>query len=125
MSFAMAQYKTASVDTASPVRLVVQLYDGAIRFMRAGQQAIVEGDVKRRGDTLGRAHAIIAELQSTLDPSSAPELCGELDRLYEYVSHQITSAHLQADSAALEPAISVMTELRGAWDELARRQTAP
>lgn len=122
MSFALAQYKTTSVDTASPIRLVVQLYDGAIRFMRVGQKAIVDGRIKARGEALNRAHAIVGELASTLDTSSAPELCAELDRLYDYVLHQITRAHMECEPELLDPAIAVMADLRGAWAELAKQQ---
>lgn len=122
MSFAVTQYRTTSVDTASPVRLVVQLYDGAIRFMRQGARAIAAGDAATRGTALHRAHAIVGELQSTLDSSHAAELCEELDRLYEFVLHRITQAHIHGDASLLDAAINVMVELRGAWDELARKQ---
>lgn len=121
MSFAVARYKTTSVDTASPVRLVVQLYDGAIRFMRAGARAIESGNANERGAALHRAHAIVGELASTLDASKAPELCEELDRLYDFVLHQITRAHMEEDSALLEPAITIMSDLRSAWNDLATK----
>ncbi|MFK7988476.1 MAG: flagellar export chaperone FliS [Sandaracinaceae bacterium] len=121
MSFAVAQYRTARVQTASPVQLVVDLYAGAIRFMR---QAIVfdgDGDTASRGKVLSRAHAIVAELQATLDHDQAPVLCEDLDRLYDFVLHQITEANVQADGSHLVSAIEVMQTLEAAWSQLAGR----
>lgn len=121
MSFAVAQYRTARVQTASPVQLVVDLYAGAIRFMR---QAIVfdnNGDAASRGKVLSRAHAIVAELQATLDHDQAPVLCEDLDRLYDFVLFQITEANVQADGSRLVSAIEVMQTLEAAWAQLAGR----
>lgn len=122
MSFAVAQYQTARVETASPVRIVVQLYDGALRFIRRAQGAMEQKDVRAKGEALRRAHAIVSELQSTLDTSQAPELCAELDRLYEFVLHGLTQASFGSDPAELEPALDVLSQLREAWHELAKQQ---
>ncbi|MEM9190695.1 MAG: flagellar export chaperone FliS [Myxococcota bacterium] len=121
MSFALAQYKTTRVQTASPVQIVVQLYDGSIRFMRQAVEAIEDGKPSVKGELLGKAHAIVGELQATLDTSQAPELCAELERLYEFVLYRITQCTMTSDPAVLVPAIEVMQELRGAWSELAQK----
>ena len=121
MQFAVAQYQTTKVQTASPVQLVVDLYGGAIRFM---QQAIVfheQGNAAERGRTLSRAHAIVSELQATLDHDRAPALCEELDRLYDFVLFRITESNVQSDTASLDGAITVMRKLELAWAQLAGR----
>ncbi|MCG8553710.1 MAG: flagellar export chaperone FliS [Proteobacteria bacterium] len=119
MSFALSQYRTANVQTASPVQIVVKLYDGAIRFMRQAEQAIRGDDMATKGVALGRAHAIVSELQATLATDKAPELCESLERLYEFVLFRITQCNATSDVTQLGPAISVMGELRHAWAELA------
>ena len=121
MSFAVAQYRTAKVETASPVQLVVDLYQGAIRFVRQAEAFHAAKDPGSRGRVLGRAHAIVSELQATLDHDQAPELCEELDRLYDFVLHQITEANVKNDVSTLQPAIEVMEQLESAWAVLARR----
>ena len=118
MSFAVAQYRSARVETASPVQVVVQLYDGALRFLRQAEEAGTGGDAKARGTALTKAHAVVSELQSTLDNKHAPELCAELDRLYEFVLYQITQAALSLETD-LSPANNVLSQLRSAWAELA------
>lgn len=121
MSFAQAQYRTTTVNTASPVRLLVQLYDGAIRFMSQALEADREGDHATRGNRLRRAHAVVTELQVSLVSSHAPELCEELERLYEFVLYVITEGSMHGRMEKLPGAISVMRELRSAWAELANR----
>ena len=121
MSFALARYRTARVETASPVQIVVDLYRGAVRFMRQAQAFHAEGRISERGSALSRAHAVVSELQATLDSAQAPELCEELDRLYDFVLHRITEANIQGDPTVLEPAVDVMQTLTKAWAELAEQ----
>ena len=119
MSFAMAQYRTNEYQTASPAKIIVAFYDGAIRFMRKGSDALQAKDFALKGAHLSRAHAIVSELRATLDPSHSKQLCEELDRLYVFVLDCITEANLKADSQRLSPAISVLEELRSAWASIA------
>lgn len=121
MSFALAQYRQARVQTASPVRIVVQLYDAAIRFMQAGAEAISQNDPSARGNNFRKAHAVVSELLATLDNEKAPELCAELERLYDFVLHQIQQAQIKNDPELVPPAVKVMTQLRSAWAELAEK----
>lgn len=116
MSFAVAQYRSARVETASPIQIVVQLYDGAIRFMRAAEIAESQAE---RAKSLNRAHAIVSELRTTLDASHAPELCDQLVQLYDFVLDCVRDGVIKRDVSRLEGAIRVMIELRSAWAELA------
>ncbi|MGF1468331.1 MAG: flagellar export chaperone FliS [Sandaracinaceae bacterium] len=121
MSFALDRYRVARVETATPVQLVVDLYRGATRFLR---QAIVhdrEGQPAARGVALGKAHAIVSELQATLNRDRAPELVDQLDRLYDFVLHRITEANVRADVTLLEAALDVLATLESAWSQLAAR----
>lgn len=121
MSFAVAQYRASNVDTASPAQIVVKLYDGALRFMRQGQAAIGTGELAKKGTSFSKAHAIVSELQATLRAEHAPELCENLDRLYEFVLYQITETNRTGKPELLDPAIRVLEELRSAWAEVAKQ----
>jgi flagellar secretion chaperone FliS len=119
MSFAAAQYRMARVETASPVQIVVQLYDAAIRSL---EQAIK--DIANRSPLvnshLGKACQIISELEISLDRRHAPELCTELSRIYEFAIYRINQASLSPKVETVAPVIKILQDLRGAWDELAR-----
>ncbi len=119
MSFAMAQYRTNEFQTASPAKIIVAFYDGAVRFMNLGAQALAVKNYALKGQHLSRAHAIVSELRATLDHTQNPALCGELDRLYTYVLDCITEANMKADSTKLQPAVRVLEQLRSAWAQVA------
>jgi flagellar secretion chaperone FliS len=119
MSFAVSQYRTNQAQTASPARVVVQFYDGALKFIRLGAQALAVRDYASKGRHLGRAHEIVSELRANLDPTRAPELCMELDRLYVFVLDRITAANMKADATQLAAAVKVLEELRSAWVQIA------
>lgn len=119
MSFAVSQYRSNQVQTASPARVIVQFYDGAIKFIKLGSQGIEKKEYAKKGEHLSRAHAIVAELRANLDASKAPELCEELDRLYVYVLDCITEANMKMDAKPLAGALKVLEMLRSAWAQIA------
>lgn len=121
MSFAAAQYRNVRVSTVNPADLVVQLYDGCLRFIREAQTKHASGDIAGRGESLGKARAIINELMATLDESQAPELTKQLMTLYDFVLDRMTQATIQADPSKLDAAIRVLTPLRDAWAEVAKK----
>jgi len=123
VSFAVAQYRSSQVQTASPARVIVQFYDGAIRFMKLACQAMTVRDYATKGMYLSRAHAVVSELRANLDHTRAPEITNELDRLYVYVLDCITEANMKAAPEPLEPAFKVMEQLRGAWVSVADEGT--
>lgn len=120
MSFALAQYRQTRTETASPVQIVVQLYDGALKYLRAGQEAMERGDTSERSRVLNKAHAIVTELQATLNPDQAPEICEQLYSLYDFALHQIGRATLENEPAHLASALKVLGELREAWAQIAK-----
>lgn len=121
MSFAALQYQSARVSTASPVQVVVSLYEGALRFLREALALEQARDVARRGVALSRAHAIVSELRATLDHERAPEMSKQLEGLYEFTLDRINVAVRTGDATQVEPALQVLTSLHGAWVEISRR----
>lgn len=119
MSFAMSQYRSNEFQTASPAKVIVAFYDGALRFLRAGIQALEQKSFALKGQQLSRAHAIVSELRATLDHTQNPALCGELDRLYSFVLDCITEANMTASAEKLHAAVRVLDQLRSAWAQVA------
>ncbi|MDB4986034.1 MAG: fliS [Myxococcaceae bacterium] len=119
MSYAVSQYRSSQVHTASPARVIVQFYDGALKFIRLGAQALEVKDFAAKGVHLSRAHAIVSELRLNLDSARAPELTAQLDQLYLYILSCITAANMQADAKLLAPATNVLMQLRSAWVQVA------
>jgi flagellar secretion chaperone FliS len=123
MSFGLSQYHSQQVQSASPARVIVQFYDGALRFIRQAEQSLSVRDFAGKGTQLTRAHAVVSELRNNLDHTRAPELCAELDRLYVFVLDCITEANTKADPKPLTGACKVLEQLRSAWVQLADEPT--
>jgi flagellar protein FliS len=108
-------YKRVNVVTANPGMVLITLYDAAIKHVRAATEEIAKGDVRGKGVSLGRAHAIVAEFVNALDHSRAPELCANLERIYGFMIARIAAANNEMDAAALAPVLDHLSSLRQAW----------
>lgn len=111
-------YKQSSVLTATPGRLVVMLYDGAIRFLFQSATAMRAGDRSKAGERMGRAEAIINELLSTLD-MSAGEVAQRLESLYVFQKRLLLEARLEQSPEKVDQVSDLLKELREAWVEIA------
>jgi flagellar protein FliS len=107
-------YREASVMTASPEQLVVMLYDGAGRFLRQAQGAMLAGTWLPASEKLSRAEAIIDELLATLD-MDAGEIAERLQAIYVFCKARLIEARLERDPGRVDQVARLLTELRGAW----------
>ena len=119
-------YQRTQVDTASPAKLVVMLYDGAIRFLRQGQTAMQQRDREKQNYYLVRAQRIITELASSLDMEAGGEIAANLMALYQFMHEQLVLANLQDDVNRVQKMREMLEILREAWAqvELAVRESS-
>lgn len=121
-------YMKTQIETATPLQLVVMLYDGAIDHARKAREAIVSGDVEAKTRSVDKLLAILGELQSTLDMERGGEISVNLNALYTYFCEQVVTASVQLDPEPLENVQTLLTGIRGAWHEISTRPpetTAP
>lgn len=116
MRKALTQYKKTAANTGSRGRILLMLYDGAIRFLEQSKVAMEQNRPDLKGARLTRAHAIISELNVTLDHEVAPELCQNLAALYRFMLDEITEANRHNDPQKITDVIELLTGLREAWD---------
>jgi len=123
--YATAQraYTESSVLTASPERLVVMLYDGAIRFLNQSAAAMREGQRDRSREKMRRAEAIVDELNVCLDMSYG-ELPQRLREIYMFCKRTLHTANVRAEPAGIEAVTRLLSELRESWDEIAAKADA-
>jgi flagellar protein FliS len=110
-----------SVYSASPVQLVVMLYDGAIQSLVQANALIQRGDIQAKAQQIIRATNIISELSGVLDLEQG-EVAQNLDGIYGYARKQLISANLRNDQRKINEVVHLLKELRSAWQELAQRQ---
>lgn len=111
------QYLTNTVHSASPEQLMLMLYDGAIRFVALGIQAIENGLLDKRAYYINKASAIISEFSATLDHNQNPQLAADLDALYAYMLNRLMTATLKNDTEPLVEVKNMLTDLRMTWSK--------
>jgi flagellar protein FliS len=109
------QYLTNTVKSASPEQLMLMLYDGAIKFVALGIQAIENGVIDKRAYYINKTSAIISEFAATLDHSVNPKLAEDLDALYRYMLKRLLDASLANETAPLIEVKKMLSELRATW----------
>lgn len=117
MRQAAKQYQTTQVATADPARLVLMMYDGAIRFARQGIQSIGDGDIEAANRDIGRVQDIVAELAAALNFDTG-EIAQNLLQMYDYINRRLVDANVQKDGKPLEECIELLGELRDTWQQL-------
>ena len=97
--------------------ILLMLYDGAIRFVELAKSQIEEGNVAAKEISLAKAYAIIAEFINSLDFDQAPELCTNLQQIYEFMLAQLTEANASMNTKPLEIVHGYLNDLRNTWVE--------
>ncbi len=118
MTYAYAQnaYTKTKVNTsATPLDLVIMLYDGAIEYLQKAVYYINDGNIQRKIEYLSRARAIIEELLSSLNTEIGGDVADNLQSLYLYMLIELTKANAENNIAKIEEVEKLLIELRSAW----------
>jgi len=110
-------YRANAVETASPEQLTLMCYDGALRFMRRAAKSLEDGDLSTASNAIGRAQAIINELNVTLDMVAGGEIAGNLREIYVFVNRHLSSSLGSRNVLAIRECMNLIGELRSAWSE--------
>lgn len=115
-------YQTTAVTSASPLQLVIMLYDGAIRFLRRALTAMEKKDLYNQNEDIQRAQRILTELMSCLDMEKGGEVAANLFALYSFCYNQLLTANLEDKPEGVQSSLKVLEGLRESWAEIERRQ---
>jgi flagellar secretion chaperone FliS len=108
-----------TVNSASPERLVVMLYEGALKAVFTAKRAMTHGETALKGEAISKAIAILDQgLRPALDLENGGGIAANLLALYDYVSTRLLYANLKNDASSLDEAARLLTELKGAWEAL-------
>lgn len=97
-------YARASQETASRERLMVMLFEAALRHIRHAASLLEQGKAVDALPLMTRASDIVLELADTLDTQQAPELSQTLAELYFFVAQRLSRAAAFRDLTALREA---------------------
>lgn len=116
-------YQEQAILTATPGQLVVMLYDGIVRFLRQADAAFGERQIAPAHERLGRAEAIIDELQATLDMSQG-EVARNLEGIYVFWKRYLMEIRLEQDREKLGRLVAQVASMREAWAQIAQSAEA-
>ncbi len=117
-----SNYKDTQVKTASPLSLVLLLYDGALNNLRKGEVGLAsEEKFADAAIHVLKAVGIVTELVGIINPKVSPELAEGLSISYKYVLSLLSDALEERNPERLVKATEVLSQLRAAWRELAQQ----
>lgn len=115
---ARSSYREADVRGASPVRLVVLLYEQMILDLTRAMQATEQRDIERRTREINHAIRVIGFLQGTLNIEQGGQVAANLLRFYHTLRGALVEAQARASSQILADQIACLLKVREAWVEI-------
>ena len=112
-------YRRTAVTTSDPMDILVALYDGYLRHTAVADGSLQKGDRARAGEALGKAIAIVTELQASIDFRHDTEFGERLSAIYSWIIQTLIKANVEQSRDRVAETVGVMTELRSAWAEAA------
>lgn len=122
---ARSHYRESAVRGASPVRLVICLYEQVIDDLRRAVAALERGDVEGRTRGINHALTVIAHLQSSLDMQQGGEVAANLNGFYGLIRAGLVQAQVKESARILEEQISLLVTIHEAWLEVERITAVP
>ena len=117
MKNAYQKYKTTSIQSASREKLLLMMYEGAIKYIKKAIIACDQKDIAERGFNIGKAFDVVNELNNTLDHNVGGEVAKNLEQLYMFVTDQLTQANIKGDKKPLENALKILEVLFDGWKQ--------
>ena len=111
-------YQQNSINTASPAKLTLMLYDGAVKFCNIALEGIEEKDIQKTHTNIMKAEKIIVELRVSLDRKY--KVWEDFDRVYDYVYRRLVEANMKKDPEILKEAMKHIKTMRDTWKEVMR-----
>jgi len=116
---ALDAYAETSISTQDKGKLVVMLYEGAIKYLRVAKQELEKGDYASKGIYIGKAQDIISELNNALDMNVGGDLPKDLRALYNFMHAHLSEANMERDVEKIDECIRLLRQLHGAWEQAA------
>lgn len=115
MSYGAKKYKNTAVKTASKEKILLMLYEAAIKNMKLARKAIEEKRIADKCTYITKTHDIISELSITLDHKQGPEVSEQLESLYSFCLNQLVKANMENSIETLDSVLKVFQTLYEGW----------
>ena len=106
------QYQANNITTATPEKLMIMLFDGAIQFLQKAKVAIEEKNLKDRSENIDGARKIIRELMRTIDLENGNDVSKQLFKLYNRMVMKLIKANVSRKADLIDEVIEDLTNIR-------------
>lgn len=108
-------YQDTAVTTQSRGRLIVLLYEGAIKFMKLAIKELEANNYEAKGRYLNKAQDILNELNAVLDMDAGGAIASNLRKLYVFMNRRLSEANVKRDPQMIREVIALMEEMNQSW----------
>lgn len=110
--------RQASVEDATPHRLVQMLMEKALEKIATAKGFMLRREIVRKGENISSAIAIVGGLRASLDKDKGADIAQNLDALYDYMERRLLEANLYNKPEYLDEVLALMKEIKTAWDAI-------
>ena len=115
------EYRQNEISTSSQGKLILMMYDGAIKNARMALQCIEKNDISGRGLHIRKTHDIINELSLSLDQEKGQQVAKRLEELYQFIMKQLTLANIKGEPKPIESVLRILSTLKEAWEQIIKK----
>ncbi|KPU44678.1 flagellar protein FliS [Oxobacter pfennigii] len=108
-------YRDNEVLMASRGKLLVMLYEGAMKFLRYAQLSIDDKNYEEANKYFQKTQDIISELMVTLNMDF--EVSKGLYSLYDYMKYRLVQANIKKDKEMIDEVYKMLSELKETWEK--------
>ncbi len=111
------RYRTISLQSASPQQVLGEVFHRLTADINEAKRTILARDIAAKSRVIAHALDLVDALDASLEHETAPEMCANLSRLYDYVRSRLLDASARLDIAPLGDAERVVGQLSEAFRE--------
>lgn len=120
MNGAIGTYKENAIATQTRGRLIVLLYEGAIKFLEQAKRELDAENHVAKGEFINKALAIINELDACLDTESGGDVAANLRKLYQFMLRHLGEANIHRNPQQIQDVIDCLKDLNEGWKAITR-----
>ena len=109
------RYKEMQVKTVSQEKLILMLYDGAIKFLNIAMAGLEDKKFDVVNNNLIKVQRIFTELMISLN-MDVGEIAQNLYSLYQYMYDKLVEANIKKDKVPMEEVLEMLISLREVWE---------
>ncbi len=114
-------YQRVDLESAPKTQIVERLFDRFARDVEEARVALGAKNIQNKARALSHANQIVLQLKLALDHKVAPELCANLEALYNFVAMKLTECNIKLTTKPLDEAAKIMAGLGNAFKQAHRK----